>query len=64
MAATCQLIGWKAPLSAAVLKKLYSSHAAYVAKVDADAASLVRRKMLLPEDADALKAEARSAAIP
>jgi hypothetical protein len=64
MAAKCQLIGWMEPLPKATLQKLYPTHAAYVAKVDKDIAALVRKKELLPDDAQALRSEAESASVP
>jgi len=46
------------------MQKLYPSHAAYVAKVDADIAELMRKRLLLPEDADELRKEAQTAQVP
>ena len=41
------------------LEERYGSHAAYVARVDAAAAALVGARLLLVEDADRIRAEAR-----
>lgn len=63
-AARCDMVGWQAPLSAAQLTTLYGDHDGYVKKVDASAASLVKDGWLLSEDAERLKAEARTAKVP
>jgi Alpha/beta hydrolase domain len=43
------------------LEERYGSHAGYVARVDAAAAELVRARLLLPEDAERIRAAARRA---
>lgn len=62
--ARCDMVGWQTPISAAQLSSLYPDHAAYVKKVDASAAALVKDGWLLPEDAEALKVQARAAKVP
>jgi len=46
------------------LQERYPTHADYVAKVTAAAASLVARRLLLPEDAAFLVTQANGAAVP
>jgi hypothetical protein len=46
------------------LQKLYPTHQAYVAKVDADLASRVQQHLLLSEDAKSLHEEASKAQVP
>ena len=62
--ARCDMVGWQTPLSAAQLATLYGDHAGYVKTVDASATALVKDGWLLPEDAEALKAQARAAKVP
>ena len=57
-AGTCQQAGTFIPFNEAQLRSLYSNHADYVAKVRAAADASVADGFLLPEDADALVAEA------
>ena len=45
------------------LEERYGTHDAYVAKVKASAATLVARRLLLPEDADRIVAEAQASSI-
>ena len=47
----CAYVGYQLDLSAEQLQHLYQSHAGYVARITKDAASLVRRRFLLPDDA-------------
>ena len=63
-AAHCDLIGWINPLPAETIKRLYPTHADYVAKVDKDNADLVAKHWLLPADAARLHAEALAAKVP
>ena len=64
VAARCDMIGWTRPLSKDQLQKLYPTHAAYVAKVDQDIADMVRKHLLLPDDARELRDEAKAAPVP
>ena len=56
----CRGGGRMEPFSPAELKRRYRSHAGYVAKVKARAATLVREGWLLPEDAAADIAQAEA----
>jgi Alpha/beta hydrolase domain len=60
----CQLAGTEVPLPSATLQKLYASPADYAARVDRRLAQLIADGWFLPEYADMVNAEARSAAIP
>jgi len=62
--ARCDMVGWQTALPASQLIARYPDHAAYVKKVDASAAALVKDGWLLPEDAERLKADARAAKVP
>ena len=64
MAQKCDQIGWTNPLPAETLKRLYPTHADYVAKVDRSIADLESRRMLLPEDGVALHDEAVKSKFP
>jgi len=63
-AARCDMLGNTKPLPAGELKKLYPSHADYVAKVSASLDRLEKERWILPEDAQALRDEAAKAKIP
>jgi hypothetical protein len=58
------MVGWQAQLPAAKLSARYGDHAGYVKKVDASAQALVQAGWLLPQDAERLKADARTAKVP
>jgi hypothetical protein len=60
----CSLFGAAEPLTDAQLAQLYSDHDDYVAQVTESADAAVEAGFLLPEDRDAVVAEAESAAIP
>jgi hypothetical protein len=64
LAAKCDQIGWTNPLPPENLKRLYPTHADYVAKVKKSTADLVKRGMLLSADAAALNSEAEQAQVP
>ena len=61
--AKCEMIGWNTYFGKDKLKSLYPTHADYVAKVKKSTADLVRRRLLLPEDAATLNQEAEKSAI-
>ncbi len=60
----CSLFGGSAPLSDAQLADLYADHEDYVAQVTASADTAVTEGFLLPEDRDAIVAEAEAADVP
>jgi hypothetical protein len=60
----CSLFGQTTPLPAATLAALYPSHAAYVAKVTADAKAAQARGFLLPADVATIIGQARSDQVP
>jgi hypothetical protein len=60
----CSLFGSQAPFSAAKLKQLYPTHAAYVAKVKTAAATAERAGFLLPPDAEEIVNQAEAAPVP
>ena len=57
----CLFQGYKYPFDAQRMKRLYPNHAAYVAKVRASAAALVRGGWLTPEDAAEIISDVRRA---
>jgi hypothetical protein len=62
---TCLLLwGHYTPLTSDRLHQLYPTHAAYVSKVQTDAAALLKGRWLTKEDATAIVSEAKSSAIP
>jgi hypothetical protein len=63
-ALACDKVGWYAPLPDAQLKGLYASHDDYVAKVDKSLDESVAKGLLLKEDAQELRDEARQAKVP
>jgi len=63
-AARCDKMGWVEPLPQDQLHKLYSSHDDYFAKVTKSLDGLVAQGMILREDANELREEARLARIP
>src|SRR6185436_6546821 len=60
----CLLAGTKVPLKPEQLQRLYKSKADYVGKVDRRLKELVDAGWFLPEYADAVRADARKAALP
>ena len=60
----CLLAGTKVPLKPEQLQRLYKSKADYVGKVDRRLKELVDAGWFLPEYADAVRADARAAALP
>ncbi|HEY4376844.1 MAG TPA: alpha/beta hydrolase domain-containing protein, partial [Acidimicrobiales bacterium] len=60
----CQVFGSTVPYTTAHLTQLYPTHAAYVAKVKASAASAVKAGHLLPADATIIDRTAASAHVP
>jgi len=60
----CLLAGTKVPLAPEVLRRLYKSKDDYVAQVDRRLKELVDAGWFLPEYADAVRADARAAALP
>ena len=60
----CLLAGTRVPLKPEQLQRLYKSHDDYVAKVDRRLKELVDAGWFLPEYADAVRADARKAALP
>jgi hypothetical protein len=63
-AARCDKMGWVERLPAAQLSTLYTTHDAYVAKVNAALDRLVRDRWILAADARQLRQEAEAAQIP
>ena len=60
----CLLAGTRVPLKPEQLQRLYKSHDDYVARVDRRLTELVDAGWFLPEYADAVRADARKAALP
>jgi hypothetical protein len=60
----CALFGSTKPFSSRLLHRLYPTHADYVARVEASAATDVRQGYLLPPDAAQMVAQAKAARIP
>jgi len=60
----CSLWGWREPLSKSELTRLYPTKSAYVAKVKANVAQLVRKRWLEPADGNALIASAKAEKLP
>lgn len=60
----CLFRGYKYDFSPAELKRLYSTHDAYVSKVAADAVKLQNTRWLTPTDAVAIVREAQQANVP
>jgi predicted enzyme related to lactoylglutathione lyase len=60
----CLLAGTKVPLEAETLKRLYTSKDDYVAKVDRRLKELIDAGWFLPEYADGVRADARTAVVP
>lgn len=60
----CLFQGYKYPFGAGQLRRLYPSHAAYVAKVAASVARLERERWLTPQDGAEALADARRAGVP
>jgi hypothetical protein len=60
----CSLFGQTTPFDATTLAQLYPTHAAYVAKVTADARAAQAKGFLLPADVAIIVNQARSAKVP
>jgi len=59
----CYLQGYEVPFDAATVARLYPTHEAYVAAIDAATADLLLRGFILPEDAEAEQLRAQQSSI-
>ena len=61
---SCLFYGYKFPFDHARLRRMYGTHANYVARVRASASNLVRQRWLTPEDAAEVIRQAQAAEVP